>query len=389
MVQLIQINDNLTIRFISENDITWFALKDICLVLHSSTSSIKSFVNSTFLINRKIPDKIGRLFPQLLINEQGIKQIYQKSRSMYLTDLMKGLSHFISEPNQIVYACKEVSWLRIIQEALQFLKSELQYSIGEYRIDLYFPDLLVAVECDENGHSDRTLEDEKEREKFIVNQLKCQFIRFNPDVHDFNIGTVIHKIFNIFCIRQKVDTSFICLPPPKSKRLIRDLTDKPCYKCKIVKQLEDFHKARENRDGRENICKICREERQNEIGKEKRKELPENYTEKECSVCKETKSLLDFFKDKQKWDGYSLKCKVCWKARNKVLISKEKKEILEKTCTTCKSVKPITEYYKRKSSPDGYSIYCKLCAKNKAKQMYDKNREKYLENKKAYRLKNF
>jgi very-short-patch-repair endonuclease len=389
MAQLIQITENLTVRFIQEENMSWFLLSDICSVLDCSKSSIRSFVNSTYIILRKIPDKLGRQFSQMFINTEGIKQIYQKSRSMKIPILMNGLSHFITEPNQVVYACKEVSWLRIIQTAFSSLKSELQYPIGDYRIDLYFPDLLIALECDENGHSDRSLEQEKTREQYISQQLKCQFIRFNPDTTHFNIGDIINKIFRIFCIRQKVTTDIILPPPPKSKRLLRELTDKPCYTCKIVKPLEDFHNARENRDGRENICKICREIRQKEIVEEKKKSLPENYIEKECSVCKEIKPLANFFRDKQKWDGYALKCKVCWKERNQVLKEKPKLQIIEKACTCCSLTKSIEEFYRRKASPDGFSIYCKNCAKNKAKTQYDTNHEKYLENKRKYRKETF
>jgi len=385
MTQTIQVNRDFSVRFITQENQHWFLLSDIKSVLNCSMSSAANLVGIANKSMIKIPDKAGRMFAQTFVNVDGITQIYQRSRSMNLPVLMDGLAHFVKEPNKIVYACKEVSWLRIIKSAFASLRSELQYPVGEYRVDLYFPDLFIAVECDENGHSDRSEFDEERREFNIGQALKCQFIRFNPDVKNFDIGTVIDKIFRIFCIRQKVDFEKILPVPEKSKRLFRDLTDKPCYVCKIVKPLQHFHKAKEHRDGRENVCKICRENRQKVVAEEKLKSMPENYTEKICSVCKESKQLSDFFKDRQKWDGLALKCKVCWKSRNQQLQEKVKLNVTEKTCTDCGISKNIDEFYKRKASPDGHGIYCKICARNKAKKQYTTEkkrqyRQNYLQN---------
>lgn len=64
-----------------------------------------------------------------------------------------------------------------------------QYSINNYRIDLYFIDYKLAIECDEHNHVDRNKEYEKIRE-----ELNCTFIKFNPHEKCFNIGNVISKI---------------------------------------------------------------------------------------------------------------------------------------------------------------------------------------------------
>lgn len=34
--------------------------------------------------------------------------------------------------------------------------------------------------------------------------------------------------------------------------------EKRCYKCNLVKPLEEFHKNSSKPDGRQNICKVCR-----------------------------------------------------------------------------------------------------------------------------------
>ena len=70
-----------------------------------------------------------------------------------------------------------------------------QCSIGSYRIDLYFPEHKLAIECDEHDHKDRGINYEIRRQKFIEDQLNCKFIRYNPDAKDFMTESVLSKIF--------------------------------------------------------------------------------------------------------------------------------------------------------------------------------------------------
>ena len=63
-----------------------------------------------------------------------------------------------------------------------------QYSVDNYRVDLYFPEYRLAIECDEFGHEDRDIGYEVTRQKYIENKLDCIFIRYNPDAKDFKIA---------------------------------------------------------------------------------------------------------------------------------------------------------------------------------------------------------
>ena len=56
-----------------------------------------------------------------------------------------------------------------------------QYSAIGYRIDVYFHDYKLAIEIDENGQSDRDIDCEVKRQKAIVQELGCKFIRIDPD----------------------------------------------------------------------------------------------------------------------------------------------------------------------------------------------------------------
>lgn len=431
MTEKIQVTDTCQVRFIRIDNEPWFVLVDIAAVLDSRGSDLKKLINDTFIRKEKVLNNSGKNFPTILSNTNGIRQIYQRTRSLNLPILMNGLSHFVKDPNTIVYACKEVSWLRIIQTAFTNLKSELQYPVGEYRIDLYFPDLLVAVECDENGHSDRSDEKEQTRVEFIQDRLKCQFVRFNPDVPHFNIGEPIGQVFNIFCIRQKVKVDKINKPAIKPVKRERNLLEKACKICKIVKPLDDFNKAREHCDGREGCCRDCKEKRQQSVADKKRqaliarlskesetkdenetkqietetkelenetkeetketelKDIPENYTEKTCCKCKKISPLTNYHKDKHQWDGHSTRCKDCWKARQKELKNKSVPiDVTEKKCKKCNVVRPIDQFHKQNtSSVDGRDIYCKECKSKKALEWYAKNKDKQAVNKKIWREK--
>ena len=68
-----------------------------------------------------------------------------------------------------------------------------QFSIGFYRIDLYFPQNELAIECDE--HNDKDIDYEIRRQAFIEDQLNCKFIGYDPDAKDFTTERVLNKIF--------------------------------------------------------------------------------------------------------------------------------------------------------------------------------------------------
>ena len=74
------------------------------------------------------------------------------------------------------------------------LNMQTQFPVGCYRIDLYFIDDKVAIECDEHNHSDRCPIYEEERQRFIEKELQCKFIRFNPDSSHFSISGLINTI---------------------------------------------------------------------------------------------------------------------------------------------------------------------------------------------------
>ena len=91
----------------------------------------------------------------------------------------------------------------------------LQHNVLAYRIDAYFLKYKLAIEVDEQGHHDRDIDYETERQKAIEKELGCKFIRINPAKENFNIFVEIGKIQN--CITKSTKKSLI---DNLSKRLL-------------------------------------------------------------------------------------------------------------------------------------------------------------------------
>ena len=165
----------------------WVA-KDVCRALN-----IKNYRDSISGLDEdeKMKTKIetnGGKQKMTAINKEGVKRIILSSRKPEAKVLAR-------EIGLGMITTKEQDTLEIVINSIEgIVDYETQFSVGEYRIDLYLPNLKIAIECDENGHSDRELEQEFKRQNFIKQQLNCEFIRFNPDDDNFNIGKVINQI---------------------------------------------------------------------------------------------------------------------------------------------------------------------------------------------------
>ena len=60
---------------------------------------------------------------------------------------------------------------------------------------MYFNDYKLAIEIDENVHSDRNIDYELKRQKAIEQELGCKFIRIDPDKEYFDIFRNMNEIF--------------------------------------------------------------------------------------------------------------------------------------------------------------------------------------------------
>jgi very-short-patch-repair endonuclease len=81
-----------------------------------------------------------------------------------------------------------------LRKALAQYKSTPQFPVLNYRIDLYFPDQKLAVECDEHDHKKYNNKNEEKRTKDITAELGNSWIRYDPYDKDFDIFCLIHTI---------------------------------------------------------------------------------------------------------------------------------------------------------------------------------------------------
>ena len=93
--------------------------------------------------------------------------------------------------------CVENQTIGFIENSFKgVIECKRQYIIGIYRIDLYFPDYYLAIECDENNHTDRDPDNEKIREEYILLQGN-KLIRYNPNTSDFDLSNVLREIHKV------------------------------------------------------------------------------------------------------------------------------------------------------------------------------------------------
>jgi very-short-patch-repair endonuclease len=123
-----------------------------------------------------------------VIWEPGVYQVLARTRSSKAKEIANNIK-------MIVFTSPiEADCIRILESAFEHFSPVKQFFISGYRIDLYFPNEKIAVECDEYGHENYDPEKELKRQNIITKALNCDFVRFNPHEKNFNIGKVINEV---------------------------------------------------------------------------------------------------------------------------------------------------------------------------------------------------
>ena len=66
----------------------------------------------------------------------------------------------------------------------------LQYNVLGYRVDAYLPKNKSGIEIDEQGHNDRSIDYEIERQKAIEKEFGCKFIGIDPRILNLTKYTI-------------------------------------------------------------------------------------------------------------------------------------------------------------------------------------------------------
>lgn len=207
----------------------------------------------------------------ILISRDGAIEILIKTRKRVSADVLHLFKKFNIDTTNKKCLTKEQQTLSSITNVFKTEDFNDQFKVGNYYLDLYFPLYRIVVECDENGHSDRKPGDERKRMDYVNNEIKIDYenwIRFNPDAEDFDISKVIGRIHTLMKMKGVWIVKYT--NPNRYIKNINLSPEKECNTCSIVKSLQDFNKASENRDGFENVCKMCRKKRQAVILAEKK-----------------------------------------------------------------------------------------------------------------------
>ena len=80
---------------------------------------------------------------------------------------------------------KEETVINSIKDAFEGEDMQTQYTVLNYRIDLYFHKYKLATEVDELGHNDRNIDYEIQRQQALEREISGVFIRINPDATAF------------------------------------------------------------------------------------------------------------------------------------------------------------------------------------------------------------
>lgn len=179
------------VKTIEKNGFTYFSLEDVARGLGFTTTASSGNICVRWERVRKY---LGLSFNPKFISKEQFQKLLQSTNRVISREWyeLAGLT-----PTNIVLT-KEQETIGFIEECFKDVtKVVLQKVIGNYKIDLYFPEYRIAVECDELGHEMRDADYEAEREKYISEHLKCQFVRYNPDEKDFKINSVISEICRI------------------------------------------------------------------------------------------------------------------------------------------------------------------------------------------------
>lgn len=182
----------------------WFCGRDVAKILgyeYTSKALKDNIVSDDKTTYKSLLQKInGKCLNQndlktIYINRRGLISLLTRSKMPNKSDFIQWCkSEFDISYDIITTLYKEQETIGQIINTFSHLNYQTQYCVASYRLDLYFIDNKIAIECDEFDHKDRDQDYETNREEFITETLGCTFIRFNPDAADFDIFKVLNRI---------------------------------------------------------------------------------------------------------------------------------------------------------------------------------------------------
>lgn len=206
LIKVTKIIERKQIRIYGTSDNPLFMLADLLpLTSYQRVESLLRLTNK----HHKMPwTKISDLYTNqnifgqtTLISLRGILDIlsgkYESSKLMQYI-----VAHYNIPYLYVKRLHKEQEYVSYITECFNNIcEINTQYFVGKYKVDIMlkclnnFP---IFIEIDEVGHNDRDKDMENIRENYILDNVLCCIIRFNPDKASFSTSLLLNKILEVF-----------------------------------------------------------------------------------------------------------------------------------------------------------------------------------------------
>jgi len=124
---------------------------------------------------------------------EGLIKLLLKSRKPESINLSKLIE---LDKKTKYYVSVETDIIKCILTTFDGNIMNLQYKVDEYYIDLYFPEFLLAIECNELHHNNMlNKQNDAIRKAYITKKLGCRFLVFNPFDKNFNLFKLLNDIY--------------------------------------------------------------------------------------------------------------------------------------------------------------------------------------------------
>jgi very-short-patch-repair endonuclease len=171
---------------VDENGVTWFKAKDVCGSLGYDINDVNKHLAkhvSKADQTKRIDRSSGQGRNVNFINESGVIDLVVhtsksiENRKDFLESLGIKADHVKFQKKQrFEFQCFH-SMVSVMFDGYEIVP---QYSVDNYRIDFYIPELNLAVEIDEVAH-ERQIEEDRVRQSYIEKKLGCKFLRIKEN----------------------------------------------------------------------------------------------------------------------------------------------------------------------------------------------------------------
>lgn len=182
--------DNDKIRYFFKNNMLFINAKDLgsTLKIKNIRSSIQYFTKEEKeLINC---DTDGGKQNMNYITIAGVKKLICTTRSHLTRSYAITLN---IQPIDTYKISIEANLIEFLSQIFQGLNFVTQFRCHIYKIDLYFIDFKLAIECDEEKKHKYQYSKDIKRQKFLEEKLNCKFVRFRPESKNFKIAELINQ----------------------------------------------------------------------------------------------------------------------------------------------------------------------------------------------------